>query len=468
MKPAIKRLTRKKAISNPIQEKTYFLSLFLLLRNKALRFPLFRRYLLMRFTIILALNMQSTIVSYFVYQLTFDPVAKKGDALVLGLMGLWEVIPAIGFSLFSGHFVDLLEKKALLVKCVIGYLLLTTFFIVLAWPGAQSAISGHYIIWLVYAGIFIGGALRAFISPASFALMGMLLPRRLYANATTWSSTAWQSGFVIGPLLGGFILAAAGFHGSLITVGVIELVSLLAIMSIPARSILKKQKEPILKSLGEGLRFVFSTQLILAALSLDMFAVLFGGAVALLPVYANEILKTGEVGFGWMRAAPGIGSIAMLMLLSFMPLNKKPGIKLLLSIAAFGVTTIVFGLCGNIADTTIIGHVFGCNISWAFLLAFFMLLLGGMFDSVSVVIRSTVLQLHTPDSMRGRVAAVNTMFISSSNELGAMESGITARWMGTVPAVVFGGCMTLVVVGFTYIAAPMMRTLKLTPPKEDV
>ncbi len=439
----------------------------LLLRNKALRFQLFRRYLLLRFTIILALNMQSTIVSYFVYQLTYDPITKKGDALVLGLMGLWEVIPAIGFSLFSGHFVDLLEKKGLILKCVIGYLLLTVFFIALAWPGAHNIISTHYIIWHIYAGIFIGGALRAFLSPGAFALMGMILPRRLYANATTWSSTAWQAGFVIGPLLGGFMIAAAGFHGSLISVGAIELISLAAIMAIPAQAILKKEKEPILKSLGEGLRFVFSTQLVLAALSLDMFAVLFGGAVALLPVYANEILRSGEVGFGWMRAAPGIGSIAMLMLLSFMPLKNKPGIKLLLAIAGFGVTTIIFGLCGNIADTTPLGSFMGCNISWAFLLAFFMLLLGGMFDAVSVVIRSTVLQLYTPDNMRGRVAAVNTMFISSSNELGAMESGITAKWMGTVTAVVFGGCMTLAVVGFTYVAAPMMRTLKLTPPQKE-
>lgn len=466
LKPVIKTLIRKKAITNPILEQSWSVSLALLLRNKALRFPLFRSYLLVRFTIILALNMQSTIVSYFVYQLTYNPVTKKGDALVLGLMGLWEVIPAIGFSLVSGHFVDLKEKKKLILQCIVGYLLLTVFFIALAWPGMHAVIARQYIIWLVYAGIFVGGALRAFLSPASFALMGIILPRRLYANATTWSSTAWQSGFVLGPLLGGFLIASAGFHGSLISVGVIEVISLLAIISIPAQAILKKEKEPILKSLGEGLRFVFSTQLILAALSLDMFAVLFGGAVALLPVYANEILQIGEVGFGWMRAAPGIGSIAMLMILSFMPLNKKPGIKLLLSIIGFGATTIVFGLCGSIASTNIMGSVLGCNISWAFMLAFFMLLLGGMFDAVSVVIRSTILQLYTPDSMRGRVAAVNTMFISSSNELGGMESGLTAKWMGAVPAVVFGGCMTLVVVGVTYVAAPMLRVLKLVPPQQ--
>lgn len=467
LKPAITTLIRKKAVSNPLLEKLYYIFYLLLLRNKALRIPVFRKFLLFRFTIILALNMQAAIVSYFVYQLTYDPKTGKGDALVLGLIGLWEVIPAIGFSLFSGHFVDLAEKRKLLLQCVTGYLVLTAFFITLAWPSMRAVVSRQHIIWLVYAGIFIGGALRAFISPAAFALMGVILPRRLYPNATTWSSTAWQSGFVIGPLLGGFFIALAGFHGSLITVGIIEVVTLAAVFFIPAQAIIKKEKEPILKSLGEGIRFVFSTQLILAALSLDMFAVLFGGAVALLPVYTEEILHVGEVGFGWLRAAPGIGSIAMLMILSFMPLKNKPGIKLLLSICGFGVTTIIFGLCGQLADTTILGKLLGCNISWAFLLAFFMLLLGGMFDAISVVIRGTVLQLYTPDSMRGRVAAVNTMFISSSNELGAMESGITARWMGATPAVVFGGCMTLVVVGVTWFAAPLLRTLKLVPPSQE-
>ena len=467
MQQVIRFLRTRRASGNSLIQKIYFLLYFILLRNKSLRFPLFRKYLLVRFSIILALNMQSTIISYFVYQLTFDPVTHKGDALVLGLIGLWEVIPAIGCSLFSGHFVDIKEKKGLIFGCIVGYLLLSVFFATLAWPGVQHVFSRSAIIYFIYVGIFIGGALRAFISPASFALMGMLLPKKHYTNGTTWSSTAWQSGFVIGPLLGGFLISFTGFHWSLATVTAIECVSLTAILLIPAQAIMKKGKEPILKSLGQGIRFVFSTQLILAALSLDMFAVLFGGAVALLPVYSDEILKIGGVGYGWMRAAPGIGSILMLLALSFMPLKKEAGIKLLIAIAGFGCTTIVFGLCGNIADTAIFGKFLGCNISWAFLLAFFMLLLGGMFDAVSVVIRSTILQLYTPDSMRGRVAAVNTMFISSSNELGAMESGITARWMGTIPAVVAGGCMTLVVVGVTYFAAPLLRALKLESPGDS-
>lgn len=422
-------------------------------KNQSLSYPLFRNYLVLRFAIILALNMQSTIVSYYVYKITHDKLA-------LGMLGLWEVIPAIGFSLFSGHFVDLKEKRTLLVQCIIGYILLSVFFVVLAWPSVKASFPATGILWMIYAGIFIGGALRAFLSPSSFALMGMLLPRELYANGTTWSSTSWQIGAVVGPLLGGFMIALSDFQFSLISVAIIEVVALAAILKIPRQAIMKKDKEPIMKSLGEGLKFVFNSQLILAALSLDMFAVLFGGAVALLPVYADDILKVGEIGYGWMRAAPGIGSIIVLMILSVMPLKNNPGIKLLLSIAGFGVTTILFGYCGYFG-TDFIGHVSGFGISWGFIVAFTMLLAGGMFDCISVVIRGTILQVYTPDSMRGRVAAVNTMFISSSNELGAMESGITAKWLGTVPAVVIGGFMTLAIVGVTYIAAPMLKKLNL-------
>lgn len=422
-------------------------------KNKALKFPLFRNYLLMRFAIIMALNMQSAIIAYYVYKLTHDKLA-------LGMIGLWEVIPAIGFSMFSGHFVDLREKRTLLVWCFGLYLFLSAFFVALAWPGVEGALTSRHIVWLIYVGIFVGGALRAFLSPSSFALMGMLVPKELYPNATTWSSASWQSGAVLGPLAGGFLIAATNFKTSLIFTGAIEVIGLLALLRIPTQQIMNKTREPILKSLGEGIKFVFNTKIILAALSLDMFAVLFGGAVALLPVYTDDILKAGEVGYGWLRAAPGIGSVLTLIILSFIPLNKKPGIKLLLCIAGFGITTIIFGLCGYFGTTPLFSF-HGLAVSTGFLVAFVMLLAGGMFDAVSVVIRGTILQLYTPDAMRGRVAAVNTMFISSSNELGAMESGVTARLMGTVPAVVFGGCMTLLVVGITWFRTPALKTLKL-------
>ncbi len=385
----------------------------------------------------LALNMQATIIYYWVYHLT-------NDVAQVGILGLFEVIPAIGCSFFSGHFVDLREKKGIILQCIIGYLLLAAFFAYLATPSFGAQHSVHTIVYLVYAGIFVGGALRAFLSPATFSLMAGILPRTNYANGTTWSSASWQIGAVLGPLLAGVMLAITDVKINFMATVVLQAIALIAIITIPRQAIVKKEKEPILKSLREGLKFVFSTQVILAALSLDMFAVLFGGATALLPAYAKDILHVGGIGFGWLRAAPGIGSVLTLTILSFLPLKNKPGIKLLGCIIGFGVSIIVFGISQN------------------FVLSFLMLVIGGMFDAVSVVIRGTILQLYTPDSVRGRVGAVNTMFISSSNELGAVESGYTAKWMGMVPSVVFGGCMTIVVVGVTYFAAPMLRVLNLS------
>lgn len=370
-----------------------------------------------------------------VYQLTKDP-------LTLGMIGLCEVIPAIGFSIISGHFVDQKEKRTLFMWCVVGFMALALYYLVLAQPSVQKEVGLKHTVWAIYFGVFIGGALRAFGSPANFALLSLIVPKKLYANATTWSSTVWQLGAVLGPLFGGLVMAGAGFQVSLIAVFFVKGIALWGILRIKRKPIMQKKKEPILRSLKQGLSFVFNTQLVLAALALDMFAVLFGGAVALLPVYAADILNVGEVGFGWLRAAPGIGAILTLMILSFIPLQKKAGKKLLACIAGFGITTIIFGISQNFA------------------LSFAMLLLGGMFDAVSVVIRMTILQLNTPDEMRGRVAAVNTMFISSSNELGAAESGFTAKLMGTVTAVVFGGIMTLGVVTTTYFKAPKLRKLE--------
>jgi len=409
-----------------------------LLKNKALKHPHFRRYLTLRFFIILALNMQLTIIYWWVYHLT-------NDVSLVGVLGLCEAIPAIGCSLFSGHFVDQREKKGILTGSIILYMILAIALALISLPFVEKAVGIPSVVRMIYVGVFVSGVLRAFISPASFALMGMLIPRKHYTSGTTWSSTSWQIGFVVGRLLGG-VLLSLGISASLFAVLFFEIISFICIITIPKQDIHQKDKEPILKSLKEGLGFVFKTQLILASLSLDMFAVLFGGAVALLPVYARDILHVGAVGYGWLNAAPGIGSVITLFILSFVPLKKKPGYKLLACLAGFGIVTIIFGISTN------------------FFLSLAMLTLSGMLDAVSVVIRGTILQLYTPDKMRGRVAAVNTMFISSSNELGAVESGYTAKWMGTVPAVVFGGCMTVVVVGFTWFAAPMLRRLKLNVP----
>lgn len=391
---------------------------------------------MMRLFLILALNMQTTIISYEIYQLSHDELS-------LGFLGLAEVIPAIGFSLFAGHLVEGKEKKTVLLKVIIGYLLLTFAFGIISVCSHKSLISINTTCLLIYSCTFVGGTLRAFFSPANFSLLGLITPKKHYSNAATWSSTAWQIGAVTGPLIGGLAIANFNYSMSQFWVFIFQVISLVSILKIGKKTIHQKEKQPIGKSLKEGLSFVFNHNIILAALALDMFAVLFGGAVALLPVYASDILKVGEIGFGWLRAAPGIGSIITLILISFFPLKKNPGIKLLICIAGFGITTIIFG------------------ISTSFMLSFLMLLLGGLCDGISVVIRGTILQLYTPDNMRGRVAAVNTMFISSSNELGALESGLTAKFMGTKPAVVLGGFLTILVVIFTYYKTPKLKTLKL-------
>ena len=413
-----------------------------LIKNKALSYPQFRKFLLLRFTLIMALNMQTTIVGFWMYDLTHR-------ATSLGKLGLAEAIPAILCSLISGHFVDQREKRGLLVKCIGAYVVLAAFFTFISQPHSVHSLGQVTTEYLIYTGIFLGGIVRAFVSPSSFSLLGMLLPKKRYVNATTWSSTAWQIGAVIGPLLGGLMIGYASVTWGFGLAGVLILIAFMAAFLIPRQPVIKKERESMLVGLKQGLRFVFSTQIVLAALSLDMFAVLFGGATALLPVYVKDVLHVNELWYGWLRAAPGIGSVMTLAILSFIPLKKKPGLKLLAAIAGFGITIIVFG------------------ISTIPMLSFAMLLVGGMFDAVSVVIRGTILQLYTPADMRGRVSAVNTMFVSSSNELGEVESGYTAHWFGAVPAVVGGGVMTILIVAGTFFMAPRLRKMTFEVGKDE-
>lgn len=410
-------------------------------KNPSLRIREFLYYLILRFGLIFCLNMQSTIIYFWVYQIT-------NDKLSLGLVGLAEVIPAVGFSFISGHFVDIHEKRKMVILCMIGYVLTGVGLYMLASPIGMEHFTTSELLRMVYLFIFIGGMLRAFYSPSMFALFGLVVPRAHYTNATSWSSMAWQLGAVIGPLTAGFFIAWRGVNGGLLTVIIIELILFIPILLISVKPILKKIAEPILESVTQGLRFVWKTPALLSALCLDMFSVLFGGAVALLPVYQKEILHVNEMGFGILRAAPGMGALLTLGLLAFLPLKTNPGKKLFLCVTGFAISIIIFGISKN------------------FYLSVFMLLLSGMFDAVSVVIRSTILQLMTPDEMRGRVAAVNTMFVSSSNELGDFESGLMAHWLGTVRAVVTGGFITLGVVAYTFFNAPELRNFSFEDKKK--
>ena len=382
--------------------------------------------------------MQFIIVEWEVYCLTTDPLS-------IGLIGLAEVIPAISTAFFAGHIVDQKEKKKLFIYCIVAFLFVGIGYYYITSEYVSDNFSTFNKLVGIYILVFCGGFIRAFIGPTIFSLVALIVPKRVYPNAATWSSSTWQLAVVIGPAFAGFSIAWIGVHNSMGIVLATIVIGLLLIGFIKKKPILNpKIGEPIFQSLKAGLKFVFKTKSILIALSLDMVAVLFGGAIALLPVYAQEILNVGSEGFGILRAAPAIGSVIMMIAAAHMPLTRNAGKKLLFAILSFGVSIIIFG------------------ISEIFWLSVFALFMYGLTDGVSMIIRQTILQLKTPDEFRGRVASVNSIFVGSSNELGAFESGATAKLMGTVPAVVFGGVMTILTVGFTAIKFPTFRKLDLT------
>ncbi len=403
----------------------------------ALRFKEFNIFLMMRFAMVFAWSMQFIIIEWEVYSLTKNPLS-------LGIIGLMEIIPAIAMALFAGHIVDQSEKKGLLLKCIIGFSIVSLGLFLVTLPLTQSKISLSTTIYIVYFLVFLGGLVRSFLGPTIFSLLSLIVPKKVYPNASTWSSSVWQMGSMLGPAIAGFSIGIIGVHWSMCLVFLFSIISILLLSQIEKKPILNpKIGEPVFESLKEGVKFVFKNKTILGAISLDMFAVLFGGAMALLPIFAQDILKVGSEGFGILRAAPAVGAVITMVFSAYISLNRKAGIKLLSAIFMFGICIIVFGL------------------STYFWVSVFALFFSGIFDGVSVVIRNTILQLHTPDHMRGRVASVNSIFVGSSNELGAFESGLTAKLMGTVTAVVFGGTLTLLTVVTTAFVLPSFRKLDL-------
>jgi len=403
----------------------------------ALRFREFNVFLILRFAMVFAWSMQFIVIEWVVYSLTKSPLS-------LGIIGLMEVIPAIAMALFAGHFVDQNEKKGLLLKCIFAFSVISLGLFLLTWPPVVKDYSTKVILYSIYGLVFLGGIVRAFLGPTIFSLLSLIVPKQAYSNAATWSSSVWQMGSVLGPAVAGFSITWIGVHWSMCFVFGCSVLSLVALSQITTKPILNpKIGEPIMDSLKEGVKFVFNNKTILGALSLDMVAVLFGGAVALLPIFAQDILKVGPQGFGILRAAPAVGAFLTMFITAYVPVTKNAGMKLLTAIFLFGVCIIVFGL------------------STIFWLSVFALFMSGVVDGISVVIRQTILQLKTPDSMRGRVSAVNSIFVGSSNELGAFESGLTAKLMGTVTAVVFGGSMTLLIVLATGFFSPSFRKLDL-------
>ena len=404
----------------------------------ALRYKEFNIFLLIRFILVFGWSMQFIIVEWEVYNLTKDPLS-------LGLIGLVEVIPAVSMALFAGHIVDQNEKKRLFVFAISAFLLVAIGYYFVTSPYVYETYKSNQILIGIYFLVFIGGFIRAFFGPIIFSLVALIVPKKIYPNAATWSSSTWQLAIVVGPAFAGFSIALIGVHASMGFVLASIVLGLLLTVFIKKKPILNpKIGEPILQSLKAGLSFVYKTKAILVAITLDMVAVLFGGAIALLPIYAQDILQVGSEGFGILRAAPAVGSVIMMFASAYMPLTKNAGKKLLLAIFGFGLTIIAFGISSTF---------------WVSVVALF---LYGVTDGVSMIIRQTILQLKTPDEVRGRVASVNSIFVGSSNELGAFESGLTAKLMGTVQAVVFGGVMTILTVGFTSIKFPNFRKLDLT------
>ena len=402
----------------------------------ALRIPEFRSLVIGRFIFIMGLRMMSTLVGWWIYNLTNAPIA-------IGIVGLSEFVPAVSLALYAGHVIDISEKRKLMLTGVSLYATAALLLLMLSSPAGTNHLNPPVIAILIYLIIFGTGIIRSFTGPIFNVMLAQIVPKNKLQNAITWNTGGFLSASIIGHALGGFLIAGLGNTGTLTVVLILIVVALLVLTSLQKIKPLNERGEKkTWDSVKEGLQFVFRTKELLAAISLDLFAVLFGGAVALIPVYARDILKVGAEGFGLLNAASDIGSICIVILLTFFPPRRKQGLKLLIAVAGFGTCIIIFGL------------------SKLFWLSFIVLLVSGLMDGISVVTRGTIMQLKTPDHMRGRVLSVNSMFINSSNELGQFESGMMARLLGVIPSVVFGGCMTLLVVGFTWFKAPTLRKME--------
>ncbi|MBU3735866.1 MAG: MFS transporter [Methylobacterium sp.] len=399
----------------------------LLLRNERA----FLRLLTYRVQMSLAYQSMAVVVGWHLYELTRDPWS-------LGLVGLAEVIPYFSTALFAGYAVDHYSRRlfGVLSAVVLFFNALTLTAVSAGWLGGDP-------VWWIYGSIAVTGLARAFIAPTYSSVFALILPRAQFARASGVGTSVFQVGLVAGPALGGILVGWTGTTAAYAVATALCLGAALALWSLKLKEPPPVQGRPVFTSIAEGLRFVYGNQVILGAQLLDMFAVLFGGAVAMLPAFIHEVYRAGPEGLGILRAAPAIGAVAVSLYLARHPVNRHAGRWLLSAVAGFGLCMIAFALTPH------------------FWLAAFILLLSGLCDGISVVLRATIVQLGTPDAMRGRVSAINGIFIGSSNELGAFESGLAARLMGLVPSVIFGGMMTLGVVAATAGLAPKLRRLEL-------
>jgi MFS family permease len=407
----------------------------------ALRYRDFSIITLNQFSLTLAILIQEIIVAYSLYQITKDP-------LTLGLIGLAEAIPFISLSLWGGYFADRFNKQLIMKICLFFAIPMPLILWWLFHLYGQAMIGVQTLSWGIYAVIFGLGTIRGFYNPSATSLKPFLIPRELYANGATWTTIGWQSGVILGPMLGGFMLAFWGRENSLISVAGLLALCFILINLLKKRQFPKIETDNLWESLSDGFRFIWKTKIVLWAISLDLVSVLFGGVIALLPIFAEDILKVGPEGLGYLRAAPSIGALITMIALTKFPPTHNAWRNMLLAVAGFGLFTLLFAYS---------------NMLW---LSLFALAMTGACDSISVVIRQTILQIYPPENMRGRVAAVNGMFVSSSNELGAFESGLAAKYMGTVMATLFGGCMTLAVVVISWSKTKDLFGLDITKGTE--
>lgn len=397
----------------------------------------FRLMVLTRMFSLSALQAQAVIIGWQIYTLTKDP-------LLLGLTGLAEALPAIACALFAGYVVDHSRPQRVYLYCLLA-LTLNTAVLFLIGSGIIP-LEKNAFLWLSYTAIFVSGFARSFIMPSSFALVAQIVPKRDMPAAAAWLSTGHNVAFIIAPAVAGVIYGGYGALAAWLMPMALMAAAFLMMLGIKAAPYVGPQvRENAVKSIKEGWNFIMKTPILLGAMSLDMLAVLFGGAMALLPAFAETILQVGSEGLGALRAAPALGAVIMGLFLAVYPMKVIKIKTLLWVVAGFGVSMIGFGLS---------------NIFW---LSLFFLALSGIFDSVSMVIRQTLMQLMTPDHMRGRVSSVNSMFIISSNEIGAFESGALAKLVGIVPSVVIGGVGTLIVTAWVTLASPKMRQTVIRP-----
>src|SRR5882757_3237342 len=376
--------------------------------------PDFALYQLARFFIVTGLEMQSVAVGWQIYEITKRPID-------LGLVGLAQFTPGILLFLVSGHAADRMDRRKLLLGCYVGFAMC---------PGLLlfTALRGMHAVLPIYSVVVILGVVRSFNGPVSRAMLPQIVPEEHFQNAVAWNGSVNQGGTILGPSLGGLIYAVSNGPSAVYTMAMVAAVgAIICTLQIKLRAKARPREQFTLKSVLAGLHYIRKRKVVLGSISLDLFGVLLGGAVALLPVYAREILKTGPWGLGLLRSSPAIGAASMAILVAHRPLRRHAGLTMLWCVGGFGVCTIIFGLSRSLA------------------LSLVALLLLGASDMISVIIRSILVQLATPDEMRGRVTAVDMIFIGTSNEFGQFESGLTAHWFGTVPAVVLGGVGTLVV-----------------------